>query len=73
MSGWVRNTVSAFRSSCEWCNSWNRQRTRTRWLARCTNQLQASMATKMTAIANPRGTRPILGSTIHGAACRITP
>src|SRR6478672_2747186 len=67
ISGCVRNTVSTLRSSWEWWSSWNRHIIRTRWLARCTAQLHASIATTIAAIAATRGTTPILGSTIHGA------
>ena len=62
-------------SSCEWCSSWNRQSMRARWFARCTAQLQPSMATTISAIAAQRGTRPIRGRTIHGrdvwATCTV--
>ena len=66
MSGCVRKTVSTLMSSCEWWSSWNRQSMRARWFARCTAQLQTSMATTISAIAAHRGTRPMRGSTIHG-------
>ena len=62
MNGWVRNTVSTFMSSCEWCSSWKRQSIRTRWFARWANQLHPSMATKITAMAPQLGTVPILAS-----------
>ena len=66
MSGWVRNTVSTLMSSCEWWSSWKRQSMRTRWFARCTNQLHASMATTITAIAAQRGTASRWGRTAGG-------
>ena len=73
MSGCVRNTVMTFMSSCEWCSSWKRQSSRERWFARCADQLQASMATKITAIARACGTKAILGRTIQGTTRSTTP
>src|SRR6478609_11054361 len=70
MSGWVRKTVSTLMSSCEWCSSWKRHSIRTRWLARWADQLQASIATKITAVAAHRGTASFFGSTIHGTVDR---
>ena len=70
ISGWVRNTVSTFMSSCEWCSSWKRQRKRTRWLARWANQLHPSMATRIRAMAPQRGTVPTLGRMIQGRSRR---
>ena len=66
MNGWVRNTVSTFMSSCEWCTSWKRQSIRTRWFAKWANQLHPSIATKITAIAPQLGTVPILARTSQG-------
>ena len=67
ISGCVRKTVRTFMSSWEWCSSWKRQSTRTRWFDRWANQLQKSMAMKISAMTPQRGTAPRRGITTHGS------
>ena len=68
ISGWVRKTVSTLMSSCEWWSSWKRHSIRTRWFARCTDQLHTSIATTISGDRRPRAAPGrSAGRTIHGS------